>query len=467
MMSITKPVPAAGVVHRPTIRRPPAAGVTRRLLFQRAAAGGALLAAACGGKASPEQVGARPAKLPPASLQLWTIWGGTRVPLMDEQSRRFTERNPGVTVEHVVLNGNERLDKILTAMAGGSPPDVPMIGRQEIPLLVEKVAGLVPIDAYMTRDRVSKSLFYEAEIGMCAYNGKTWALPMPTAGTYGNVYYNRDWLTQQGLDPDKSPPRSWDQLEELARKLTVRDGTKIAKLGFPMDTLWTTFWHWQSLNGGTFWSSDGRKITLEKAEDTLQWMVDFRNKINGGLSALQGFPPGGGNPFYTGVQAQTVSGVWYWYQIKTEAPDLHAGVYLRPARKGDEPKYLSLEAWAYGLSKGGRYPEQAWALVQFLTTDKDGAGWFMQQQGRPAPVKEFNQAPEMRQISPYWDVLLKALEHSVAPATFLPVHNEVVKAFSDQLAKLNQEQSTVQETVASMRADAQRIVDEFWASKGR
>ena len=73
----------------------------------------------------------------------------------------------------------------------------------------------------------------------------------------------------------------------------------------------------------------------------------------------------------------------------------------------------------------------------------------------------------MRQISPYWDVLLKALEHSVAPATFLPVHNEVVKAFSDQLAKLNQEQSTVQETVASMRADAQRIVDEFWASKGR
>jgi maltose-binding protein MalE len=208
-------------------------------------------------------------------------------------------------------------------------------------------------------------------------------------------------------------------------------------------------------------------MVLDKAEDTLQWMVDFREKVAGGRAGLEGFPPGGGNAFYTGAQAQTISGVWTWFQIKTEQPDLQAGVYLRPSRTGEEPKFLSMEAWAYGISKGSTSPEQAWALTKFLTADKDGGGWFMQQQGRPSPVKEFNQAAEMKQLSPYWDVLLKALERSVAPATFLPVHTDVIKVVNDHVAKLNQEQATVRETVANIRQEAQRWITEFWATKGK
>ncbi|MBI3973018.1 MAG: extracellular solute-binding protein [Chloroflexi bacterium] len=428
---------------------------------------GAALAACAPGQQADAPAAGTPGKLASATLQLWTIWGGTRVPLMDEQFSRFSQKYPGVTVEHNVLPGGERLEKILTAMASGTPPDVPMIGRQEIPLFVEKVGGLTQLDSYMTRDKVTKSIFYDAEINACMYGGKTWGLPMPTAGTYGNLYYNRAWLTREGIDPDKNPPRTWDELQELARKLTQREAGKLTKLGFPVDINGLQFWHWLGLNGGKLWSDDGRKMVLDKAEDTLQWMVDFREKVAGGRSGLQGFPPSGGNAFYNAHLAQTISGVWTWFYIKTEAPDIQAGVYLRPARTGGEPKYLSLEAWAYGVSKGGKYPEHSWRLAKFLSAEKDGGGWFMQQQGRPSPVKEFNQAAEMKQISPYWDVLLKALDRSAAPATFLPVHTDVVKAINDNVSKLNQEQSTVRETVANIRQEAQRVIDEFWATKGR
>lgn len=61
---------------------------------------------------------------------------------------------------------------------------------------------------------------------------------------------------------------------------------------------------------------------LDKAEETLQWMIDFREKVARGRAGLQGFPPGGGNAFYNGQQAHLISGVWHWFQIKTEAPDL-------------------------------------------------------------------------------------------------------------------------------------------------
>ena len=426
--------------------------------------GGALLAACAPGQRG-EMTGTTPTQLPPAKLALWTIWGGTRVPLMDEQFNRFSQRYPGVTVEHVVLPGGERLDKILTGMAGGTPPDVPMIGRQEIPLLVEKVGGLQPLDSWMTRDKVSKGIFYDAEINACGYGGKTWSLPMPTTGTYGNLYYNKDWLTREGLDPDRNPPKTWDQLQELAVRLTQRQGGKVSTLGFPTDITGLQFWHWLALNGGKLWSDDGKKMVVEKGEETLQWMVDFREKVAGGRAGLEGFPPSGGNAFYNGHTAHLISGVWSYFQIKTEAPDLQQGVYLRPSRRGEEPKYLSLEAWAYAVPKGSQFQEQAWQLTRFLSADKDGGGWFMQQQGRPAPVKEFNQAAEMKQLSPYWDVLLKALERSVAPATFLPVHTEVVKVINDQVANVNTDKATAREATANIRQEGQRIIDEFWAAK--
>jgi hypothetical protein len=73
----------------------------------------------------------------------------------------------------------------------------------------------------------------------------------------------------------------------------------------------------------------------------------------------------------------------------------------------------------------------------------------------------------MKQISPYWDVLLKALERSVAPATFLPVHTDVIKVINDHVAKVNQTQATPREAVNNIRQEGQRWIDEFWATKGK
>jgi hypothetical protein len=76
---------------------------TRRQLGTRAGAltrsglAGVALAA-CGPLGAGGAGGAppRPAQLGPASLTLLTIWGGPRVPLMNQQLERFSQRHPGV-----------------------------------------------------------------------------------------------------------------------------------------------------------------------------------------------------------------------------------------------------------------------------------------------------------------------------------------------------------------------------------
>ena len=42
------------------------------------------------------------------TLQVWNIWGGTRVPMMEDMFKRFSEVHPGITVENVLSPGGER-----------------------------------------------------------------------------------------------------------------------------------------------------------------------------------------------------------------------------------------------------------------------------------------------------------------------------------------------------------------------
>ncbi|HEX2514652.1 MAG TPA: hypothetical protein VH257_08090, partial [Chloroflexota bacterium] len=85
-----------------------------------AAGGGLALGAACGGGGGGgggvAERGAQPSPgLGPARLTLWHHFGGSRIPLMDELSRRFGARYPGVTIEHLVFDIDPRVEKILTA----------------------------------------------------------------------------------------------------------------------------------------------------------------------------------------------------------------------------------------------------------------------------------------------------------------------------------------------------------------
>lgn len=107
--------------------------VCRRRLFA-AALLVTLLAAATSALA------AEPARQP-VQLQLWTIWGGERIPLMEKILSQFEETYPWIKVEHVLVAGGERFDRFIAAVAAGAPPDVMMLGRHEIPFLAQNEIG--------------------------------------------------------------------------------------------------------------------------------------------------------------------------------------------------------------------------------------------------------------------------------------------------------------------------------------
>jgi ABC-type glycerol-3-phosphate transport system substrate-binding protein len=219
---------------------------------------------------------------PRVTLQLWTIWGGTRIPLMDRIVNEFEVAHPGIHVEHVIVDGGQRYDKFVTAVASGAPPDVMMIGRHEVPALAESQL-IMPLDTYMAQDRdVRPDMFFPSEFQTCLWQGKTYVLPMPTgAGANGVVYYNKNLLAEAGLDSEKLP-ETWREFTTLGRRLSRFSGEgKLEMLGVDVrggGDRW--FISWLHSNNGEYARPDARRYSFYSPQgiEAVEWvrsMVDL------------------------------------------------------------------------------------------------------------------------------------------------------------------------------------------------
>lgn len=89
-----------------------------------------------------------------------------------------------------------------------------------------------------------------------------------------------------GLDPQKDAPKDWDQMIDVARKLTVREGGQITQRGFELDYGRRHF-HWGGHAYqlvGSFLTDDGKvSINNEGAARTLQWWRDWGQRHQQGL----------------------------------------------------------------------------------------------------------------------------------------------------------------------------------------
>ena len=434
-----------------------------------AAATGGVLLAACGqdGATSLGGGGARPGEIPPARIALWHHFGGVRIPLMDELARRVQARYPQITVEHSVFDIEPRVEKILTAASAASLPDVLMVNRRDLPQY-GSLGFLAPLNDLTRRDKVADGQFYEAEI-KAAYQGKNLlALPMVTAGDWQFLYVNRDLFRRAGIDPDRAL-KDWGELRDLATRLTQRNGDAITQLGYSVHQEFA-FQHfasnWLALAGGSLLDASNKKALLDTPESVaaLEYLVDVSRALGGG-PALTAFQREQGNPhpLPLGKLAIESRGTPWWYTFRQAQSGLDLGIMLTPPAAGKRVRYGAGDGWAYAQPKAGPNAEAAWRVLQFFTLEADGAGAFVLDQLRPAPVKALNENPEYRRQHPQWGLVLDMLSKNEA-WTWLPTHDAMVEDVQPVMNGLRDGQLAPQAAARQMQDLAQRRVDEHWAS---
>jgi diguanylate cyclase (GGDEF)-like protein/PAS domain S-box-containing protein len=306
------------------------------------------------------------------TLSLWVGHSGHELEVIKSVVGDFEVANPGLRVD---VTGAVSGDRIMAALAGGTAPNVVSSFESDNFGVYFSDGGLIDLGPYMVRDKIDESLLTDATQAYTRRSGKRWALPM-LADTYG-LFMNNQMLEAAGVD---EPPRTTDELADLARRLTRRnpDGS-LQVVGFnPMIGFYENSTAILGQMFGARWADDAgrsaiasdpawiRMLTWQKA--LVDW-YGHADLVAFEAAAGREFTPA--NAFQAGRLAMCLDGEWRVAFLAGEVPDLTYGCAPVPAEASLTGHYGSgyINGSVIGIPARSGLQEESWKLVKYLATD--------------------------------------------------------------------------------------------------
>jgi len=314
--------------------------------------------------------------------------------LIDE----FNRSQEGVYVRALPIGYNSLMEKMLTSIAGGAPPDVCAMDGTIMAQLVAQ-GCFTPLEDFMARSpHFEEEDFFPHIWRSVAFDGHVWGIPT-TTDTYC-LLWNKQAFRKAGLDPER-PPTTLQELEEYAARLTIRDETGLQQIGFLPWQPWDLTHMWGLLFGGKWYDETTGLVTCgddPKLTRMLEWQRSFAIDPESDdnptyamapekmMSFQQGFGAymSANNPFYSGRIAMITEGEWQATFIPKYAPELDWGVAFIPTPDDAPPRAYSPTCIADCIPRGCRNPEAAWAFLEWFYSPRPNGG--------TSPASDYNYA---------------------------------------------------------------------------
>lgn len=394
-------------------------------------------------------------------LDFWTFWGSEiRRPIVDEIINDFNESQDEIFVKHTYNPFGDIWTKELAAIAAGNPPDVVINDINATSLRGEKkqAESLAP---FLAEDDIS-GWFYPNLWDATLYEGESYGIPFTTDTRV--LYYNKDLFEEAGLDPD-SPPTTWDELEEYARKLDVKEGDNFTQMGFyPLYGVGADVWMLNSA-GQNFFDENGQpQVDTEENAAALNWILEWKDHygedvINRYQSQIDS---GQANPFFTGSLAMIAQTGTFYTQIRQYAPDLNLGVVSLPERESGSGHTSWGGGFVAEIPKGAKNPEASWKFLKYLGDVHAQEIWATKNFDNVANKEAAEQAIDYEEFDEkdkaVYEVAVENMEHTLltpVPTTAPDFGNTLNPIMDNILLK----RTSVEEGLKEAQASLERLVE--------
>jgi ABC-type glycerol-3-phosphate transport system substrate-binding protein len=226
-------------------------------------------------------------------LAFWNGLTGSDGVTLNAMLTQFVKEHPEISVTTEIIPWQTLYTKLQTAFVAGQPPDVFLLHASEIPqfasygVLKDLSSWYADAGGWLPKDDVSK-----ATLNGITYKGVIYGIPLDNHGR--GLWINDGAFKKAGLDPNMTPPTTYEGWVDLFQKLTLDkngknaadpafDSKNVAQWGYAVGE-WP-FVNWYSVlmqNGGTVVSEDGKKITVnsDAGVKALQQAVDLVYKYH-------------------------------------------------------------------------------------------------------------------------------------------------------------------------------------------
>lgn len=180
----------------------------------------------------------------PVKLSYWTWENPQQRPWQKKRIDQYMQKYPNVSVEFQYFAFSELGKKVSVGYATGTAPDGFATGDWLMPTWLARNL-IAPLDVQQlgySSLQAFRDDHAPAFVAGAIHEGKAYGYPLWFYGVPNHV--NTKHFKEVGLDPVKDEPKTWEQLGEVARRLTVKDGSKFTRQGFKWAmhaSQWTAF----------------------------------------------------------------------------------------------------------------------------------------------------------------------------------------------------------------------------------
>jgi multiple sugar transport system substrate-binding protein len=183
-----------------------------------------------------------------SGLQIWEGYTGAEATAFKHLLAEWNKAHPSEKISSYYVDNDDSLPKLLTAVKGGSQPDIAYVYGSWAPNIAQ-IPQVVNLTKVVQQPGVNWSDFWVGERDVATVNGKVIGIPALVDNLA--VVYNKTLFTAAGLQPP-APNWTWSQFMADAQKLTnpakKQFGTAYVTPGSE-----DTVWHWEAL----LWEAGG------------------------------------------------------------------------------------------------------------------------------------------------------------------------------------------------------------------
>ncbi len=338
-----------------------------------------------------------------ASVETVSLWAmGVEGQNIGKLLPQFETANPGIKVKLQVIPWSAANDRLLTAVAGGTVPDLTQMGSTYMAQFTE-AGALEDLTPYLAKSKTLKlNDFVEACTDLYVINGKPYGIPWYADTRF--IFYRTDILEEIGY---KNFPETWDEFIECCQKLRARGPEQYAvnmaagNWQVTMNFIWA--------NGGRILDEKGRPAVTEAAfVEAVAWVADiFKNQyalLDTGGSNIRQDLASGRFPIFIG-------GFWEGNLLRTETPQLDGkwSIALMPKKKS---RSSFMGGCGLVIFKDARRKQAAWKLIEFLSQPEIQNQWREAAGSIPASKEAMRIASES---DPLMKIVYEQLKEGVAP----------------------------------------------------
>jgi multiple sugar transport system substrate-binding protein len=308
------------------------------------------------------------------TIQIWEGYTGPDAKAFAHLVAEYEAQHPGQKVSSLYVNNDNTLQKVLTAVKGGAPPDIAYLYGSWAPN-VAQIPQVVDLTQVVQKSSVDWNDFYVGERDVATVNGKVIGIPALVDNLA--VVYNKKLFAKAGL-PVPGPGWTWSQFTADAQKLTD-PATKQYGTAYVTPGTEDTVWHWESLlweAGGSLLTPDNKKAAFDSAAG-LESLSTLRTlAVTDKSMYLDPTDSAYGNLFNSGKIGMLVTGPWDLGSF----PNVDYGVQVMPSYPGTSAGHQTISG-----------PDN-WVVFNNGSSQVSAAEQFLLWLTAPAQVKAFSLA---------------------------------------------------------------------------